>query len=284
MGLFNHFWQDLEYLFMELSQSTRRLRGVVMRGMRLRKSLGRVFVTHAVSLTKIDLSGPFLYIMYMIVIGLSFHLTECDDEVTDEMATEIAHCVNLAELQLEGCHRISPATLSLLVSSCLNLVVLALGGCQVTDRVLSDLLLPLDLSSSGSSLDARLKLALAERRQLRRALHTLLLGSCHKMTARSIPFINSSDHLRVLKLSRCNFVTPLAAHRIAFSLSSLRVLDLSECPKLPKKPYLGSPNVVNGSGEADTTGEGIANSNDQSAYALLWRQLSALLPSTIIKI
>lgn len=244
---------------MELSQSNRKLRHLSLRGMRLRKSLLSVFQTHATSLVALDLS-------------------ECDDEVTDEMALALANCVNLVELQLEGAHKIRSSTLASIVAACPHLVVLALSGCRVDDSVIRALFEgPNDSpntqqgSQSEFTNDSPIINRNSDYKLKRRALHTLLIGSCLEITSRSLDFLCSADRLRVLKVSRCEFINPQSVIRLASSLSELRILDISACPKLPRAPFKPS----------NVTGEA-ASPAELGSHELLMRQLVSLLPHTKI--
>jgi len=168
-------------------------------------------------------------------------LAECDHSVTDLVANELSACPMLVELHLDGCMRISEGVLLSVVSCCRWLVVLALSGCNVTDDVLAALVSP-----------------------NRRHVHTLLLGGCQGISSKGIESLCVARDLHVLKLSQSDCVTADAALRLASSLRSLRVLDISKCPNMPK-------------GDLSTGGE-------VSPLEMLTRQLWELLPSTLISV
>jgi hypothetical protein len=142
------------------------------------------------------------------------------------------------------------------VTSCLDLVVLGLSGCAVTDDLLKALLVDL------SAMD----------RMRRRALHTLLLARCKYLSEACLDSLCSAQYLAVLRLRSCEFLFPSGLVRLANALPSLNILDISECPNLPKPPNRFSVTPVS---------EGSVN---EAEYRLFLQRLTTLLPLTQLKL
>lgn len=170
---------------------------LALRGLRISDDIASVCLVHAATLTKLDVS-------------------ECEHDVTDVTAAEVAKCTRLTELQLQGCNRITPRALLCIVQACTRLVIVGLSGCNVTDEALAYL-----LAAKGARPASY--------------VHTLLAGGCNLLTNACVPFFRASPQLRILKLGRSEFVTASVAVGIAQLSRQLQVFDVSKSPNLPKR-------------------------------------------------
>lgn len=211
-------------------------RSLAFQGLLLNASLSRVLDVHAHYLTKLNLS-------------------DCEQTCTDSIGLSIAKCTNLVDLNLEFCRKLSSSVLTKIVTSCLDLVVLALTACSITDDCLHALFV--DLSPVHLL--------------RRRALHSLLIGRCKFLTEACLDSLCTAQNLRLLRLHRSEFLTPSGALRLATAIPNLNVLDISDCPNLPKNPTKFSM----------TSGDHTANVAD---YRLLVQKLTELLPTALINV
>jgi len=164
-------------------------------------------------------------------------------QITDKTALEISSCSELLELQLQGCTQVTEETLNNIAKKCTKLVVVGFQGCRsVTNKTLQ-LLLP--VSSQ------------------RQSLHTLLLDGCEQPTPVVLSSISKHTSLRILSLKFCPCVTVEEILGLSKCLQKLYILDISKCPRLPKK----STNLL-GVGE--------------DAYDQLYQELVISLPMTTI--
>jgi hypothetical protein len=210
------------------------LGSLVLRGIPLDPSICPVIKGRAAALTKLD-------------------FTDCDWTCTDEIASAMMDCVNLTDLRLEFCRKVSSKVLQSILVRCLDLVVLGLSGCAVTDQVLRKLLV--DLS--------------AKEAVRRRSLHTLMLSQCQLLTEKAIEYLSYGTHLSILRLRGCAFITPGGTLRLAKSLRNISLLDLELCPSLPK------PSKSLAGKDSD---------RDRKDYANLRSQLFLLAPAAAVLI
>jgi len=180
--------------------------------------------------------------------------------MTDAIGYEVAKCVNLVDLQLDFCTKLSKGSLQAMASNCLDLVVLSMRECAVSDSFLRALFVDLDAPS----------------RVRRRALHTLIISKCNLLSERAADYLCFGEGLRVLDISKCEFLTSSLGLRIAGSLPALKIFDINGCPNLPRMPNLSTSHPSHHGGEDGAQSEG-------RAFELFLSELFALLPSAIIR-
>jgi len=125
--------------------------------------------------------------------------------VIGDFARQISYCVNLTEPQLQG-SEISEKTFNDIAERCRQLVVVGFTGCAVTD--------------------VTMKVLLSESNR-RRTLHSLLLSSCDKLTTQTMIWLCRHTDLRVLRLSKCPWVTQSSLLQVAKSCKRIQHLDIT---------------------------------------------------------
>jgi len=126
--------------------------------------------------------------------------------IGDFAARQISYCINLTELQLQGSD-ISEKTLNEIAERCKQLVVVGFTGCPITDTTMKILLHPESTR--------------------RRNFHSLLLSSCDKLTTHTMTWICRHTDLRVLRLSKCPWVTQYGLLQVAKCCKRIQHLDIT---------------------------------------------------------
>lgn len=136
----------------------------------------------------------------------SLNLNNCY-EIVDQALIEISPLLQLKEIILTSCHKLSNCSLKSLQQNCPNLHTIDLSGLTLT-------------ADEGLEYISHLI-----------HLRSITLTDCYKITDKGLGFLANSGRIKDLNLSRCGQITNAGVAKLA-QLTELETLNLNQCKKV----------------------------------------------------
>jgi len=165
--------------------------------------LNCLFLRGLMELTDQGLKAVFSACTKLQILDLGF----CS-KMTDQSADHLFNCIELRELQLEGCFSIQRNCINRIVSRCKELSRVGFAGCLVDDNTVVLLL------------------------EGKFNIEALLLAGCPEITDKSITKLTKCSNLRFLNLRGCDKVTAGSMISLAKSCPNLELLHIATSPNI----------------------------------------------------